>query len=311
MPAAFTAPFVSCPTGTTRQRRAPMTLPDECEFPDLISRLALDHEATRMAVFVRSAESHITLTQRAPAFWDLSAESTLTLTQQSGRLRIINAEAETLLELHQGTTVAGGRVCCTVKCVDQVAHGFSVEDWIVLDKTSQEWTEAFDPAGDIESDAVAMVVAVESPNRFCFRPIGPISELAGPLTPGETYYVKTDGSGDVSTTEPTGDTSVPRLFAISTTEAIVLPYRPLDPSSVAGGRVQEVFDVDAGIVSSKQVTLANTPVEGTEDVHVNGNFQTRGSSRDYTISGTVITFTTTVWDLKVGDLITVRYNATT
>lgn len=307
MPSA--PPFVSCPSLTTRARRPPNTQPDPCEFPDLRSNISIDHEATRMAVFDRSAESIITLTQRAPAFWDLTAESQINLTDEADRLRCIPADAETDLDVFQAVTVAGGRIdACVVRCVDQVGHGFSVEDWIILDQTSLEWTEAFDPGGTIESDAVAMVVAIEGSDRFCYKPIGPICDLVGPLTPGVTYYVQNDGSGTITETEPAG-TSVPRLFAISDTETILLPYRPLDPATSGGTKNEEVFDVDAGIVSSKQVTLGATPIAGTEEVYLNGQNLIRGASRDYTITGAVITILVTppTRPLKVGDVIKVTY----
>lgn len=305
-----TAPFVSCPRGTTRARRPPNTQADPCEFPDLQSNISIDHEAEYTAVFVRSAESTINLQQRAPAFWDLTAESQINLTDEADRLRCIPADAETDLDLFHSVTVAGGRIEASVtRCVDQVSHGFSVEDWIILDQTSLEWTEAFDPGGDIESDAVAMVVSVEGPDRFCYKPIGPICELVGPLTPGTTYYVQTDGSGTVTETEPAG-VSVPRLFAISSTEAILLPYRPLDPATTGGAKQVEIFDVDAAIATSKQVTLGAIPIAGSEEVYLNGQNLIRGATRDYTITGAVITIITTPTPrpLKVGDVIKVTYD---
>ena len=307
MPSA--PPFVSCPVGTTRARRPPITTPGACEFPDLKSTISVDHEATYTAVFLRSAESQINLQQRAPAYWDLTAQSQITITDESDRLRCIPADAESNLDLFQGVTVAGGRIeASTTRCIDQTGHGLSVEDWIILDQTSLEWTEAFDPGGDIESDAVAMVVAVEGPDRFCYKPIGPICEVVGPLTPGVTYFVQDDGSGTVTETEPAG-TSVPRLYAISDTEAILLPYRPLDPTTAGGSKNVDIFDVDATIAISKTITLGAVPIAGTEEVFLNGQNLIRGATRDYTITGAVITIITTptARPLKVGDVIKVTY----
>lgn len=68
---------------------------------------------------------------------------------------------------------------------------------------------------------------------------------------------------------------------------------------------QEVFDVDSSIASSNQITLASTP--SNDVVSWNGVVLTKGSSRDYTISGTTVTFDSGM-DLRVGDLIAIRYD---
>jgi len=51
-------------------------------------------------------------------------------------------------------------------------------------------------------------------------------------------------------------------------------------------------------------TLANTPVEGTVEVYLNGILQAPGSGKDYTISGNTITFTQAP---ETGDVILVSY----
>lgn len=69
---------------------------------------------------------------------------------------------------------------------------------------------------------------------------------------------------------------------------------------------EEEFPVTSAIEISKEVTLSSTPITNSEFVYLNGVHLKRGSTRDYTLSGTVITFNA-AWVLKVDDIITVRY----
>jgi len=83
-------------------------------------------------------------------------------------------------------------------------------------------------------------------------------------------------------------------------------------STAAGGqqlfaRVEEIFYADAGIISSKSVTLEHgPPIEGSEIVLVNGNQHTRGSTEDYIIVGSTIVFHAS-WIFELDDKITVKY----
>lgn len=51
-------------------------------------------------------------------------------------------------------------------------------------------------------------------------------------------------------------------------------------------------ETPSGLINSSNVTyvLANTPVDGTVTVYLNGLFQAQGSALDYSISGDTITF---------------------
>jgi len=60
--------------------------------------------------------------------------------------------------------------------------------------------------------------------------------------------------------------------------------------------------VTAGIAT---VTLANTPVAGTDLVYLNGLRQCKGAGNDYTIAGTTITFAN---NLQTGDVVVVDYH---
>lgn len=84
-----------------------------------------------------------------------------------------------------------------------------------------------------------------------------------------------------------------------------------DHNCAAGGRIIEdegidIFDVDSLIATNKQVTLSSKPLDGSEDVFINGLLATPGITRDYTLVDDQVIFNNT-WDLRIGDLITVKY----
>lgn len=306
----FTTPLVSCAMNTLRATRAPLTQPDPCQFPtDVRDTIPIDDDADVNVVYSRSASSNLNVDHYVGSFYDLSAESTLAINDEIDHLRIYFGDVESVLDfVHEARACGGCAIPQTHRCLDQVGHGLTIGQWIILDQVSQEWIPAYDAGGTTEDDAVAMVTLVDG-DHFCYKAIGPICTLEGTLTPGETYYVRTDGSGAISTTEP-GDISTPRFFAISSSEAILLPYRPLDASALSGRQI-DVFDVDATIAATKQITLTSTPIAGSEDVYINGVLATRGGTRDYTMTGNVITFNShmgTACKLTVGDLITVKYS---
>jgi len=68
----------------------------------------------------------------------------------------------------------------------------------------------------------------------------------------------------------------------------------------------EIFIVNAGIISSRTLTLSNTPINTTEYVILNGVTLTKGASYDYTVAGTNINLTAGV-DIELGDQFSVRY----
>ncbi len=305
--------MTSCPAG--QSSRVSVLTTEDCRIGIAQSGIPIVQEATVCQILTRGASSSIIITQRAPGIWSLAASNTLTLnqiTQGPGpggtALHVLNHTVTSPLILTDFAVTTGGRVIQgqTQRCVTQTSHGLVVGDWIILDSATFDWTQAFDAGATIEDDAVAQVISVEDPNNFCYKPIGPFCQASG-LTPGRTYFVETDGSGDLTLTEP-GDTSVPRLFAVSSSEGILLPYRPLATSSTGTTEEIDIFDVDNTIVTNKEVTLSTTPLVGTEDVFVNGMLATPGGSRDYTITGSTITFNASC-DFRIGDLITVKYES--
>jgi len=300
--------MISCPAGQSSRGSALIT--DSCPLGIAQSGISLTHEARVCQILGRGAESAITLDQRAPGYWDLTTTSVIVLADTSDRLRAAFGDAVSTLLVTTEVDTTGGRVeqPSTQRCVTQINHGLAAGNWITLDSNTGEWTQSFDPSATLVDDSVASVVSVEDMDHFCYKPIGPFCQAPG-LLPGRVYYVETDGSGDITLTDPL-DVSVPRLFAISETEGILLPYRPKLPSDGGGGpsttQRQDVFDVDAGIVAGKVIILTYTPVLGSELVYVNGVMATSG--REYTISGVTITFEPTS-DIRVGDLLTVRYES--
>lgn len=84
---------------------------DTCDPGGPFNRISLTQEAVRNANFERSAESTITLSQRAPGFWSLTASNSLALTQDLDNLRVVFGDAQNLISLllNQVTTVSGGQ----------------------------------------------------------------------------------------------------------------------------------------------------------------------------------------------------------
>lgn len=94
---------------------------------------------------------------------------------------------------------------------------------------------------------IAIVVAQTGPTQFTIVFSGDVTGLPNqmpieqggilapaPLTPGQYYFVSAVIAGALTLTEP-GTYSNPILFAVSQTEAIVLPYRPSVTNGGASG----------------------------------------------------------------------------
>ena len=78
---------------------------------------------------------------------------------------------------------------------------------------------------------------ITAPDPYPLEALGAPSPA--PLTPGQYYFVSSTVAGALTLTEPTGasEYSNPLLFAVSTssTEALVLPFRPSAVASSSGG----------------------------------------------------------------------------
>jgi len=125
--------------------------------------------------------------------------------------------------------------------VTQSSHGLAVGDVIYNNGTNYVKAQA----DNTTTLGLFVVSAVADTNTFTASFSGKITLSS--LTAGQYYFVSTTNAGDFVSTEPTSGYSNPILFALSTTEAVVLPYRPQDITSggAAGGRTAlDVFSKD-------------------------------------------------------------------
>ena len=98
-----------------------------------------------------------------------------------------------------------------------------------------------------------MVSAVANTNTFTATFSGKITLSS--LTAGQYYFVSTTTVNDYTvTTEPTSGYSNPILFALSTTEAVVLPYRPQDLTSGGAAGTRTALDVFSKAETNQQVS---------------------------------------------------------
>ena len=122
--------------------------------------------------------------------------------------------------------------------VTQSSHGLAVGDVIYNNGTNYVKAQS----NSETSLGLFVVSAVANTNTFTATFSGKITLSS--LTAGQFYFVSSTSAGDFTTTEPTGSNfSNPILFALSTTEAVVLPYRPaLGATGAGAGRaVLDVF----------------------------------------------------------------------
>jgi hypothetical protein len=106
--------------------------------------------------------------------------------------------------------------------VIQSSHGFSVGNAIYHSGSAFVKAKADNP----DTLGLFIVSQVLDTNTFIAVSNGYISGLTG-LTTGQYYYVSAATAGALTATEPAaGLYSNPILFAISTTEGVVLPFRP-------------------------------------------------------------------------------------
>ena len=132
--------------------------------------------------------------------------------------------------------------------VAQSSHGLAVGDVIYNNGTNYVKARA----NSETSLGLFVVSAVADTNNFTATFSGKITLSS--LTAGQFYFVSPTTAGDFTTTEPTGSNfSNPILFALSTTEAVVLPYRPaLGASGAGAGRT--VLDVFSKAETNQQVS---------------------------------------------------------
>jgi len=132
--------------------------------------------------------------------------------------------------------------------VAQSSHGLAVGDVIYNNGTNYVKAQA----NSETSLGLFVVSAVADTDNFTATFSGKITLSS--LIAGQFYFVSPTTAGDFTTTEPTGSNfSNPILFALSTTEAVVLPYRPaLGASGAGAGRT--VLDVFSKAETNQQVS---------------------------------------------------------
>ena len=120
--------------------------------------------------------------------------------------------------------------------------------------------------------------------------------FAGPTTgAAATPTFRSLVTADFPASGVTGGTYTSVTFAVDSTGRI---------TSVSGGKVYR--EVPTGTINGVNATftLANTPIAGTEQVHLNGIYQYPGAGNDYTISGATITMLNVP---QTGDRLVVDY----
>ena len=131
--------------------------------------------------------------------------------------------------------------------VTQSSHGLAVGDVIYNNGTNYVKAQA-NATGTL---GLFVVSAVADANTFTATFSGKITLSS--LTAGEYYFVSNPTAGAYVSTEPTSGYSNPILFALSTTEAVVLPFRPSGLSSdAAEGRT--ALDVFSKAETNQQVS---------------------------------------------------------
>jgi len=152
--------------------------------------------------------------------------------------------------------------------VNQVGHGFLLGE--ALQMNAGVWARAQASAPD--TLGVGIVKSVVDADNFVVSMGGLVTGLSG-LTAGEYYFVSDSVAGALVTTEPT-QYSNPIGLAVSSTEMVVLPYRPSVSSSGAVSlpnySTSEVDTlqkwVDGRTIWRKIVNFGTLPNTGTKSV---------------------------------------------
>jgi len=165
-----------------------------------------------------------------------SSTDTLTLVAGSNMTITTNASGDEITFVSSGGSGGSGENVSW--SVTQSSHGLAVGDVIYNNGTNYVKAQA-NATGTL---GLFIVSAVANTNTFTATFSGKITLSS--LTAGQYYFVSTTSAGDFTETEPTTGYSNPILFALSTTEAVVLPYRPQDlPSSGDAAQGRTLLDV--------------------------------------------------------------------
>ena len=132
--------------------------------------------------------------------------------------------------------------------VTQSSHGLAVGDVIYNNGSAYVKAQA-NATGTL---GLFVVSAVANTNTFTATFSGKITLSS--LTAGQYYFVSTTSAGDFTATEPTSGYSNPILFALSTTEAVVLPFRPQDLTAGGAAGARTALDVFSKSETNAQIS---------------------------------------------------------
>ena len=132
--------------------------------------------------------------------------------------------------------------------VTQSSHGLAVGDVIYNNGSAYVKAQA-NATGTL---GLFVVSAVGDANTFTATFSGKITLSS--LTAGQYYFVSTTTAGDFTATEPTSGYSNPILFALSTTEAVVLPFRPQDLTAGGAAGARTALDVFSKSETNAQIS---------------------------------------------------------
>ena len=177
-----------------------------------------------------------------------------------------------------GSAASGERI---VKEVSQASHGFSVGEFIGW--SGGTYTKAI-ADGSYDGEFIGLVNEVPDTGTFSVTQAGYVSGLTS-LVQNTTYYLSSTVEGQITATEPTGNTEINKavLIADSTTSGWVLPY--------AG------FVISTGGTSSGTITGGTNGLTTSDD-----NIELGGTlCKTTSIAGAGNTFLIGVTTSKVGN----------
>jgi hypothetical protein len=196
----------------------------------------------------------------------------------------------TSFEGYDGTTWSGIGGGGTTDRVTQNSHGFAVGDVLYLNGAT--YTKARADAANT-AEVVGMVSRYIDANTFEITLSGEVSQLTGPLTAGEVYFLSPSTAGATTATEPSvvGQVSLPVGIASGTTTMYVQPKRgvlvgatnvrtQIALAASATTTVQNVSSYDAGELSGSVIINATASLR----FFVAAQFSRNGAGTNYNVS---------------------------
>lgn len=152
--------------------------------------------------------------------FDMESGSTLSICDNAGANKVLTSNASGVATWQSPSAAASGDKIS--KTITQASHGFAVKDVVGFSGTTYNKPIA---DGTYDGEILGLVTAVPDGNNFELTQAGYISGLTS-LVQNTTYFLSDVTAGLLTSTEPTGDTTISKtmFFADSTTSGWVLPY---------------------------------------------------------------------------------------